>query len=121
MHPDNYIQIMDRKKDIIIGGGENISTVEIKNALYNHPDVLEVAVIPVPDAKWGEVPKAFVVTQAGVTTEPESLIAFCKENLARFKAPKYIEFGELPKTATGKIQKFKLREKEREGHNRMVN
>jgi len=121
MHPDNYIQIMDRKKDIIISGGENISTVEIENALYNHPDVLEVAVIPVPDAKWGEVPKAFVVTQAGVTTKPESLIAFCKENLARFKAPKYIEFGELPKTATGKIQKFKLREKEWEGHNRMVN
>lgn len=121
MHPDNYVQIMDRKKDIIISGGENISTVEIENVIYTHPDVQEVAVIPVPDEKWGEVPKAFIVPLNGASPSAEDIIAFCKEKLARFKAPKHIEFGELPKTATGKIQKFKLREKEWAGHDRMVN
>lgn len=121
IHPDNYIQIMDRKKDIIISGGENISTVEIENVLFSHPDVLEVAVIPVPDPKWGEVPKAFIVLQNGTKPDAGDIIEFCKTKLARFKAPKYIEFGELPKTATGKIQKFKLREKEWVGHDRMVN
>ncbi|MCG8566865.1 MAG: acyl--CoA ligase family protein [Desulfobacterales bacterium] len=121
IHPDNYVQIMDRKKDIIISGGENISTVEIENVLYTHPDVLEVAVIPVPDKKWGEVPKAFVVPAGGTDPDPADIIAFCKEKLARFKAPKQVEFGPLPKTATGKIQKFKLREKEWEGRDRMVN
>ena len=121
MHPDNYAQIMDRKKDIIISGGENISTVEIENVLYSHPDVLEVAVVPVPDEKWGEVPKAFIVPRADSNPDPGELIAFCKEKLARFKAPKHIEFGPLPKTATGKIQKFKLREKEWKGRDRMVN
>ncbi|WP_024336654.1 acyl--CoA ligase family protein [Desulfotignum balticum] len=121
MHPDNYIQIMDRKKDIIISGGENISTVEIENVLYTHPDVQEVAVIPVPDPKWGEVPKAFIVPFNGTTPDPSEIISFCKKNLARFKAPKQIEFGPLPKTATGKIQKFKLREKEWQGKDRMVN
>jgi fatty-acyl-CoA synthase len=120
MHPDNYIQIMDRKKDIIISGGENISTVEIENVIFTHPDVLEVAVIPVPDPKWGEVPKAFVVLQNGTEPDAGDIIEFCKKKLARFKAPKYVEFGELPKTATGKIQKFKLREKEWAGHDRMV-
>ena len=121
MHPDNYIQIMDRKKDIIISGGENISTVEVENVIYRHPDVQEVAVVPVPDPKWGEVPKAFVTLKPNRNPTAESIIDFCKENLARFKAPKYIEFGELPKTATGKIQKFKLREKEWQGRDRMVN
>jgi fatty-acyl-CoA synthase len=121
MHPDNYIQIMDRKKDIIISGGENISTVEVENVLYKHPDIMEVAVVPVPDPKWGEVPKAFVVPRPNAQPTAEGIIAFCKEHLARFKAPKYVEFGELPKTATGKIQKFKLREKEWAGRNRMVN
>ena len=121
MHPDNYAQIVDRKKDIIISGGENISTVEVENVLYQHPEVLEVAVIPVPDEKWGEVPKAFVVPRPGTNPEARTLIDFCKEHLARFKAPKYIEFGELPKTATGKIQKYKLREKEWQGRPRMVN
>ncbi|MBU0995163.1 MAG: acyl--CoA ligase family protein [Proteobacteria bacterium] len=120
MHPDNYIQIMDRKKDIIISGGENISTVEIENVIYRHPDVLEVAVIPVPDDKWGEVPKAFVVPRKGCNPTAEDIINFCKKNLARFKAPQFIEFGELPKTATGKIQKFKLREKEWAGLDRRV-
>lgn len=121
MHPDNYVQIMDRKKDIIISGGENISTVEVENIIYQHPDVLEVAVVPIPDEKWGEVPKAFVVPRPGTAPRAEDIISFCKDNLARFKAPKAVEFGELPKTATGKIQKFRLREKEWQGHNRMVN
>jgi acyl-CoA synthetase (AMP-forming)/AMP-acid ligase II len=121
MHPDNYIQIMDRKKDIIISGGENISTVEVENVLYRHPDILEAAVIAVPDPRWGEVPKAFVVTKPGSQPTAEEIIEFCKENLARFKAPKTVVFGELPKTATGKIQKFKLREKEWEGRERKVN
>ncbi|KMY68049.1 acyl-CoA synthetase [Desulfocarbo indianensis] len=121
IHPDGYVQIMDRKKDIIISGGENISTVEIESTIYKHPDVLEVAVIPVPDQRWGEVPKAFVVAKPGTRPTADSIIDFCKENLARFKAPKTVEFGELPKTATGKIQKFKLREKEWQGRDRMVN
>ncbi len=121
MHPDNYAQIMDRKKDIIISGGENISTVEVENVIYRHPDVLEVAVVSVPDEKWGEVPKAFVVPKEGRNPSAEDIINFCKENLARFKAPKVVEFGQLPKTATGKIQKYKLREKEWAGRERKVN
>ena len=121
IHPDNYIQIMDRKKDIIISGGENISTVEVENAIYRHPDVLEVAVIAVPDEKWGEVAKAFVVAKVGTNPTAQDIIDFCKERLAKFKAPKTVEFGELPKTATGKIQKFKLREKEWAGHQKRVN
>jgi len=121
MHPDKYVQIMDRKKDIIISGGENISTVEIENVIFRHPDVLEVAVIPVPDEKWGEVPKAFVVPKEGVNPTAEDIIEFCKKHLARFKAPKVVEFSSLPKTATGKIQKFKLREKEWQGRDRRVN
>ncbi len=110
---------MDRKKDIIISGGENISTVEVESVIYSHPDVQEVAVVPVPDEKWGEVPKAFVVLKAGRTASAEDIINFTKEHLARFKAPKYVEFSELPKTATGKIQKFKLRAKEWEGKKRI--
>ena len=121
MHPDAYVQIMDRKKDIIISGGENISTVEVENVIYRHPDVLEVAVVPVPDPKWGEVPKAFVVPREGANPTAEEIIEFCKQNLARFKAPKSVEFGPLPKTATGKIQKFKLREREWAGRERRVN
>jgi len=119
IHQDGYVQIQDRKKDIIISGGENISTVEVENVIYRHPDVQEVAVIPVPDEKWGEVPKAFIVPKPGSTPNAEDIIAFTKANLARFKAPKYVEFGELPKTATGKIQKFKLRENEWRGHKRI--
>jgi fatty-acyl-CoA synthase len=120
VHPDGYVQIMDRKKDIIISGGENISTVEVENVIYRHPDVLEVAVIPVPDPVWGEVPKAFIVPKEGRRPSTENINSFCKQHLARFKAPKAIEFRELPKTATGKIQKFKLREKEWAGQERMV-
>ncbi|MBR9981973.1 MAG: acyl-CoA synthetase, partial [Desulfatitalea sp.] len=102
-------------------GGENISTVEVENVIYRHPDVMEVAVIPIPDEKWGEVPKAFVKVKPGTNPTAEDIISFCKENLARFKAPKSVEFGELPKTATGKVQKFKLREKEWAGRQRRVN
>lgn len=119
IHPDTYIQIMDRKKDIIISGGENISTVEVETVIYRHPDVQEVAVIPVPDDKWGEVPKAFVIPKPGSSPSGDDIIDFTKEHLARFKAPKYVEFGELPKTATGKIQKFKLRDKEWAGRKRI--
>ena len=119
MHPDGYIQIMDRKKDIIISGGENISTVEVESVIYRHPDVQEVAVIPVPDDKWGEVPKAYVVPKPGSDPAAEDIIEFTKTHLARFKAPKYVEFGELPKTATGKIQKFKLRDREWRGRRRI--
>jgi len=117
VHTDGYVQIMDRQKDIIISGGENISSVEVENTIYRHPDVQEVAVIPIPDPKWGEVVKAFVVLKDGRQPNAEDIIRFCREHLARFKAPKSIEFGELPKTATGKIQKFKLREKEWKGLN----
>ena len=121
MHPDNYIQIMDRKKDIIISGGENISTVEVENVIYRHPDVLEVAVIPMPDAKWGEVPKAFVTLKPGSGLTADDVIAFCRDNLAHFKAPKAVEFRELPKTSTGKIQKYVLRDIEWKGSKRRVN
>lgn len=112
MHPDGYIQIMDRKKDIIISGGENISTVELENTIYQHPAVMEVAVVSTPDPKWGEVPKAYITPRPGAEPTAGEIIDFCKQNLARFKAPKHVVFGELPKTATGKIQKYKLREKE---------
>ena len=114
MHPDNYVQIMDREKDIIISGGENISSVEVENTIYKHPDVLEVAVVASYDEKWGEVPKAFVTLKQGASVSEEEIITFCKENLARYKAPKKIEFAELPKTATGKIQKYVLRQKEKQ-------
>ncbi len=121
VHPDGYAQIMDRQKDIIISGGENISSVEVENTIYRHPDVQEVAVIPIPDPKWGEVVKAFVVPKKGRQPNAQDIIDFCRENIARFKAPKSIEFGELPKTATGKIQKFKLREKEWKNHPCKIN
>ncbi|MFZ0927458.1 MAG: acyl--CoA ligase family protein [Syntrophobacteraceae bacterium] len=121
VHPDSYVQIMDRKKDIIISGGENISTVEVESVIFQHPDVLEVAVIAVPDDKWGEVPKAFVVPKTGTNPTEQEIIDHCKQNLARFKAPKSVQFGELPKTATGKIMKFKLREIEWAGKELRVN
>ena len=121
IHPDGYVQIMDREKDIIISGGENISSVELENVLYRHPQVLEVAVVSTPDSKWGEAPKAFITPKPGTNPTEEDIISFCKENLARFKAPKEIVFCELPKTATGKILKFKLRQKEWEGRDKKVN
>jgi len=121
VHPDGYVEIRDRSKDIIISGGENISSVEVENVLYRHPDVLEVAVVGVPDPKWGEVPKAFIVPKPGTDPKAEEIIAFCRENMARFKVPKSIEFGELPKTATGKIMKHALRSKEWAGREKKVN
>jgi len=114
MHPDGYIQLKDRSKDIIISGGENISSIEVENTLYRHPAVLFAAVVAKPDAKWGETPCAFVEKKPGFESVSESdLIAFCRENLAHFKCPRTILFGELPKTTTGKIQKFRLREQAR--------
>ncbi|HEX2486824.1 MAG TPA: long-chain-fatty-acid--CoA ligase [Myxococcota bacterium] len=120
VHPDGYIELRDRKKDIIISGGENISTIEVEHTLVKHPDVLEAAVVAVPHEKWGEVPKAFVSLRAGASLTEEALIAFCRERLAHFKCPKAIEFCELPKTSTGKIQKFRLREKEWSGRDRRI-
>jgi len=114
IHPDGYIEIKDRMKDIIISGGENISTLEVEEVLYRHPSVLAAAVVAKPDEKWGETPCAFVTlkTGAGVVT-PEEIITWCRANLAAFKCPKHVVFGELPKTPTGKVQKFELRERAR--------
>ncbi len=120
-HPNGYIEIKDRMKDIIISGGENISTVEIENLLYQHPDVQEVAVVAIPDTKWGEVPKAFIVPKPNANPTKEDIIQFCRARIARFKVPKVIEFGDLPKTSTGKIMKFKLREQEWVGYDKKVN
>jgi len=111
MHPDGYVKIRDRSKDIIISGGENISSLEVEDVLYRHPAVLGAAVVAMPDAKWGETPCAFVELKGGANVTESELIAFCRQSLARFKAPRAIVFGELPKTSTGKIQKFVLRER----------
>jgi len=110
MHPDGYVQIKDRSKDIIISGGENISSIEVEDALYKHPAVAAAAVVAKPDAKWGETPCAFVELKAGREASADELVAWCRQNLASFKCPRYVVFTELPKTSTGKIQKFKLRE-----------
>ena len=119
-HSDGYIELLDRAKDIIISGGENISTQEVEKVLMENDGVAEVSVIGVPDDKWGEVPKAFVTTREGVTLTEEELIEFAKERIARFKAPKYVEFGELPKTSTGKIQKYILRDREWAGKEKRI-
>ena len=121
MHPDGYIELRDRKKDIIISGGENISTIEVEQAVARHPDVLEVAVIAIPDDQWGEVPKAFVVPRPGASPTEAAVIEFCRQHLAHFKCPKAIEFGDLPKTSTGKIQKFILRDREWAGREKRIN
>jgi fatty-acyl-CoA synthase len=113
MHPDGYVKIKDRSKDIIISGGENISSLEVEDVLYRHPAVLAAAVVARPDEKWGETPCAFVELKAGAAVSEFDLIRFCREHLARFKVPRAVVFGELPKTSTGKIQKFMLREKAR--------
>jgi fatty-acyl-CoA synthase len=110
MQPDGYVKIKDRSKDIIISGGENISSLEVEDALYRHPAVLAAAVVAQPDPKWGETPCAFVEVKPGAAVTEAELIAHCQQHLARFKAPKRVLFGELPKTSTGKIQKFMLRE-----------
>jgi fatty-acyl-CoA synthase len=120
MHEDGYVELRDRKKDIIISGGENISTIEIERTLFRHPAVLEAAVIGVPDAKWGEVPKAFVALRPGVAATEREILEFCRSQLAHYKCPKAVEFGPLPKTSTGKTQKFKLREKEWAGQEKRI-
>jgi fatty-acyl-CoA synthase len=113
MHPDGYIQLKDRSKDIIISGGENISTIEVEGVLYRHHAVLEAAVVARPDEHWGETPCAFVTLREGTDATAEEIIAFCRENLARFKVPRTVVFGPLPKTSTGKVQKYVLRERAR--------
>ncbi|WP_067468890.1 long-chain-fatty-acid--CoA ligase [Actinomadura macra] len=120
-HPDGYVELRDRSKDIIISGGENISTVEVERAIDSHPAVLEVAVVAVPDDRWGERPKAFVVLRDGHAAAEAEIIGHVRERLARYKAPDSVEFiAELPKTSTGKIQKFQLREKEWAGRGRRI-
>jgi fatty-acyl-CoA synthase len=113
MQPDGYVKIKDRSKDIIISGGENISSIEVEDALYRHPDVLAAAVVARPDSRWGEAPCAFVELKPGVDVSEQAIIDHCRRHLARFKVPKSVVFGELPKTSTGKIQKFLLRERVR--------
>jgi fatty-acyl-CoA synthase len=114
MHPDGYIQLKDRSKDIIISGGENISSIEVEDALYKHPAVQAAAVVAKPDDKWGETPCAFVELKPGQQATTDELVAWCREHLASYKCPRYVVFAELPKTSTGKIQKFKLREMAKE-------
>jgi fatty-acyl-CoA synthase len=114
MHPDNYIQLKDRSKDIIISGGENISSIEVEDCLYKHPAIQAAAVVAKPDEKWGETPCAFVELKPGKVASAEDILEWCRNGLAKFKVPKYVVFTELPKTSTGKIQKFKLREKAKE-------
>ncbi len=121
VHPDGYVEIRDRFKDVIVSGGENISTIEVEQALARHPAVQEVAVVAIPHERWGERPKAFVVLNPGADATAAELIAFCREHLAGFKCPDAIEFGELPKTSTGKVQKHVLREREWAGRTVRVN
>ena len=109
-HADGYVQIKDRLKDIIISGGENISTIEVEGVLYRHPAVLEAAVVAKPDDKWGETPCAFITLKAGQKLQEADIISFCRDHLAAFKVPRHVIFTELPKTSTGKIQKFILRD-----------
>jgi len=116
MHPDGYAEIKDRAKDIIISGGENISSLEVEEVLYKHPSVMEAAVVAAPDEKWGETPQAFVTLKPGAGSVTEAdIIAFCRDRMAHFKCPRRVVFGPLPKTSTGKIQKYELRERARVG------
>jgi fatty-acyl-CoA synthase len=120
-HPDGYVELRDRKKDIIISGGENISTIEVEQCVARHPAVLECAVVAVPDDRWGERPKAFVTLKPGQTATAPEIIEFCRQHIAHFKCPAAVEFGDLPKTSTGKVQKFVLREKEWKGREKRIN
>ena len=113
-HPDGYVELKDRSKDIIISGGENISSIEVEDALFKHPAVAAAAVVAKPDATWGETPCAFVELRPGQQASPEELVAWCRERLASYKLPRQVVFGELPKTSTGKVQKYLLRERARE-------
>ena len=120
-HPDGYIELRDRKKDIIVSGGENISTIEVETAIGKHPAVAAVAVVATPDDKWGERPKAFVELKAGQYASPDDILAFARDYLSGFMRPAAVEIvPELPKTSTGKIQKAELREREWEGHDRRI-
>ena len=108
--PDGYVALRDRSKDIIISGGENISTIEVEGILYRNPKVLEAAVVAKPDERWGEIPCAFVTLKPGENATEQEIIAFCREHMAHFKCPKVVMFGPLPKTSTGKVQKYVLRD-----------
>ncbi|MGH9782800.1 MAG: AMP-binding enzyme, partial [Terriglobia bacterium] len=121
LHPNGYIEIRDRKKDIVISGGENISSIEVEKIIYEHPAVLEAAIVAMPDDKWGEVPKAHVALKTGAEASDQDIIDFCRARLAHFKCPKVVEFGPLPKTATGKIRKNELRERAWAGREKRVN
>jgi fatty-acyl-CoA synthase len=125
LNEDGMLKIKDRKKDIIVSGGENISSLQLEDCLYNHPQVREVAVIPAPSEEWGETPKAYIVPKNGDPDNPgvttEEITAFTKEHLADYKAVRLVQFvDELPKTSTGKIQKYELRSEEWEDHDQMV-
>lgn len=120
-HADSYIELRDRAKDVIISGGENISTIEVEQVVAQHPAVLECAVVAIPDEQWGERPKAFVTLKPEQSVTEAEIIAFCRERMAHFKCPASIEFGNLPKTSTGKVQKFVLREKEWGGRAKRIN
>lgn len=115
VHPKGFIEIVDRLKDVIISGGENVSSVEVEGVLFMHPALADVGVVARPDEKWGEVPAAFVVVKEGMEVSAEELIEFCRAHLAGFKVPKVYEFvSQLPRTATGKLQKFRLRDQFRQ-------
>jgi fatty-acyl-CoA synthase len=120
-HPDGSIELRDRKKDVIISGGENISTIEVEQAVMSHPAVLEAAVIAVPDERWGESPKAVVELKPGASVSAEEIIEHVRGRIAHFKAPRQVEFAELPRTSTGKIQKYLLREREWGNRSRRIN
>jgi fatty-acyl-CoA synthase len=116
LEPDRYAKIRDRSKDVIISGGENISSLEVEDALYHHPAVLACAVVAMPHPKWGETPLAYVEVKPGAAVDADELIAHCRTQLARFKVPSEIRFESIPKTSTGKIQKFQLRERAQSTH-----
>ena len=120
MHPDGAIELRDRTKDIVISGGENVSTIEVEQVITAHPAVLEAAVVAIPDDRWGERPKAFVTLKPGAEATERDILVFCRDRLAHFKCPAAVAFGELPKTATGKVQKFVLREHEWAGHDKRI-
>jgi len=120
-HSDGYVELRDRKKDIIISGGENISTIEVEQAVARHPAVMECAVVAIPDEKWGERPKAFVTLKPGMKATEAEVIEFCRQHIAHFKCPAAVEFGDLPKTSTGKVQKFVLRDREWKGRAKRIN
>jgi len=119
-HPDGNIELRDRSKDVIISGGENISSIEVEQTIAAHPAVLECAVIAIPDPHWGERPKAFVTLNENAAATQQEIIAFCRERLAHYKCPEVVEFGPLPKTSTGKIQKFVLRDREWAGQDKRI-